>query len=90
MELSKDIHSFLYIYHHIIVGVHYGQTLLPDFPNCLSYTILPEIFTRVLFSLNFAVGVGPQKLSARIFCARENFDRMEFIATACGMTSYML
>ena len=53
-------------------------------------TVLPEIFVRVLFSLNFAVGVGPQKLSARNFCARENFDRMEFIATARGMTSYTL
>ena len=44
-------------------------------------TVLPEIFARVLFSLNLAVGVGPRKLSVRNFCTRENFDLVEFIAT---------
>ena len=32
-------------------------------------TVLNKILTRVLFSLNFAVGVGPRKLSAN-FTAR--------------------
>ena len=45
------------------------------------HTVLPEIFARVLFSLNFTVGVGLHKLSARNFFAHENLDRVEFIAT---------
>ena len=45
------------------------------------HTVLPEIFAQVLFSLNFAVCVGPRKLSARNICTHENFDRVEFIAT---------
>ena len=58
------------------------QTTNPSFDNaaCLAmehaelrYTVLPEIFARVLFSLNFAVGVGPCKLSAR------NFLRTRFV-----------
>ena len=36
-------------------------------------TVLPEIFTRVLFSLNFAVSVGPRKLSARNFLRTRKF-----------------
>ena len=50
-------------------------------------TVLPEIFARVLFTLNFAVGVGPRKLSARNFLLTRNFDRVELIATACGVIS---
>ena len=37
------------------------------------YTVLPEIFARVLFWLNFAVGVGPRKLSARNFLRTRKF-----------------
>ena len=36
-------------------------------------TVLPEIFARVLFSLNFAVGVGPRKLSERNFLRTRKF-----------------
>ena len=34
--------------------------------HCIIYmrTVIPEIFARVLFSLIFAVGVGPRKVSA--------------------------
>ena len=45
------------------------------------HTILPEIFARVLFSLNFAVGVGPHKLSVQTFCICGNFDHVNFITT---------
>ena len=36
-------------------------------------TVLPEIFAWVLFSLNFAVGVGPCNLSSRNFCRTRKF-----------------
>ena len=37
------------------------------------HTVLPEIFAQVLFSLNFTVGVGPHKLSVRIFLCTQKF-----------------
>ena len=39
----------------------------PETRLTFSNTVLSEIFARVLFSLNFAVDVGPRKLSARNF-----------------------
>ena len=39
----------------------------------ISNTVLPEIFARVLFSLIFAVGVRPRKLSARNFLRTQKF-----------------
>ena len=41
--------------------------------EAITCTILPEIFSRVLFSLYFAVGAGPRKLSARIFLHTRKF-----------------
>ena len=51
-------------------------------------TILPEIFARVLFSLNFADGEGPRKLIARNFCTLKNFDRVEII-TICTWCDFV-
>ena len=36
-------------------------------------TVLPEIFARLLFLLNFAVGVGPRKLNTRNFLRTQKF-----------------
>ena len=36
-------------------------------------TVLSEIFVQVLFPLNFAVGVGPHKLSVRNFLRMRKF-----------------
>ena len=52
-------------------------TLLP----ASLHTVLPEIFSGDLFSLNFAIGVGPSKLSEQIFLPTRNFDLLEFITT---------
>ena len=56
--------------------------------QCL-FTVLPEIFARVLFSLNFAVGLGPRKLSARNFLhTRCDFlDAMELFL--CSSFSFL-
>ena len=48
-------------------------------------TVLPEIFVRVLFPLNFVVGVGLRKLSERNFLLTRKFDRVDFISTARGV-----
>ena len=56
-------------------------------------TVLPEIFAAVLFSLNFLVGVGPHKLSARNFLRTQNFDHVKIIATVelllCSSFSFL-
>ena len=36
-------------------------------------TVLPEMFARVLFSLNFMVGVGLRKLSVQNFLRTQKF-----------------
>ena len=41
--------------------------------SLIRYTVLLEIFERVLFSLIFVVGVGPRKLSARSFLRKRKF-----------------
>ena len=47
----------------------------------LIYAVLPEILARILFSLNFEVGVGPRKLRARNFLPPRKFDHVEFVTT---------
>ena len=47
--------------------------LVPTECFLVSYTVFPEIFARVLFSLNFAVGVRPRKLSSRTFLRTRKF-----------------
>ena len=37
----------------------------------LPYTVFPEIFMQALFSLNFVVWVGPQRLNAQIFTCED-------------------
>ena len=73
-DLPRSCCSFLALFcctKHCCLKLFKGATI----------TVLPEIFARVLFSLNFAVGVGPHKLSARIFLRTRKFDLMEFITT---------
>ena len=48
-------------------------------------TVLSEIFAQVLFSLNFAVSVGPCKLSARNFLRTRKFAHLWLIFT---LTAY--
>ena len=52
------------------IGILFGDKFIKEAYVSVPYTILPEIFSRVLFSLNFAVGVGPRKLSLQIFLRR--------------------
>ena len=61
-----------------LLPLHDNPTVPPFHVHALnlyapSNTIIPEIFARVLFSLNFADGVGPRKLSARNFLRTRKF-----------------
>ena len=62
--------------------------------NARIATVLPEIFARVLFSLNFAVGAGPCNLSLWNFCCTRKFWLCGIIASctmlARGVISYTL
>ena len=50
-----------------------SKSYYPNTSFIYAYTILPEIFARVLCSLNFALDVGPRKLRARNFLRTRKF-----------------
>ena len=65
IELSKNVHRFLHIYHHIIVGVHQGLTLLPYFiiiiqcsPLDLSELLTSGVCARFVAQLCYTHVVG--------------------------------